>query len=316
MLNHLRLSARSLQTVIVVLVLTLLGCYLLKLSDTSAVEAAMPSHPTPQQEAAHIVVQLFQVPGFIYPSVNGVPEWTLYADGLLIFKASNSSDLMQVRLSPDKMRSILNVIVRQNSFFASTHVAYGRPMPDVGSLLLNVDINGIHKQVRLFGEPPTFVDAQTRNIFAIKKFLNNYHPATAQPYISPGIALLAIPQNGDSTDVPAWPYKDISLAQTAAQECPFLSPASTSCPSVSGVRAGVLAIFGPRAWALLQQQRTTFYAHVKEQGKLYRLVVWPLLPDALYPRKNGTLAIQVQGGNSGTWPLVLGASSKNNVKRQ
>ncbi len=309
MFNRSRLSRRHFQLssiIVVVLALILLGSYLLKASNASAVEAATPRHPSPNQEAGHIIVQLFQVPGFVYPSINGVPEWTLYADGLLIFKAGKSSDLMQTHLSSHQVNFILNVILQQNTFFASTHASYGRPIPDVGSLLLSVDINGMYKQVKLYGEPATSVDVQTRHIFAIKDFLHNYHPTTTQPYIPPGIALLAIPQNGDSTNVPTWPYHDISLAQTTALECPFLSPNSTTCPSVNGSKTGVLAILGARGLALLQQAHNTLV--VKEQGKLYRLVIWPLLPDALIPRPNGVMSVLVQGANNGTWPLIVGAA--------
>ncbi len=311
MLNRLHLSLRRLQLssiVIVVLALTLLGGYLQKASSTSSVEAAAPGL-SPHQEAGHIIVQLFQVPGFIYPSISGVPEWTLYEDGLLVFKASNNLDVVQAHLSPDNIRSILNVIVHQDSFFASTKDAYGHPIPDAGSLLLSVDANGQHKQVRLYGEPTTPGDEQTRHIFAIKNFLLNYRPAATQPYIPPGIALLVIPQIGDSTGVPTWPYRDISLARTAAQECPLLSPDANTCPSVSASKAGVLGILGSRGLALLHPTHDVSYSRVKEQGKIYRLGIWPLLPDAFYPRKNGVLAIQVQGAISGTWPLLL---DKNN----
>jgi hypothetical protein len=313
MFNRSRLSRRRLQLssiIIVVLALTLLGSYLLKASHASTVEAATPRHPSPNQEAGHIIVQLFQVPGFIYPAINGVPEWTLYADGLLIFKSSNSSNLVQTHLSSNQVSSILNVILQQNTFFASTHASYGRPIPDAGSLLLSVNINGIYKQVRLYGEPATSVDAQTRHIFAIKNFLHTYHPAATQPYIPPGIALLAIAQNGDSTNVPTWPYHDISLAQTTALECPFLSSNSTACPSVGSSKTGVMAIFGTRGLTLLQQAHNTL-SLVQEQGKLYRLVIWPLLPDALIPRPNGVMSVLVQGANTGTWPLIISTTSNN-----
>ncbi len=308
MLNRLRLSNRRLQLssiVIAVLALTLLGGYLQKASNTSPVEAAM-TRLSPHRVAGHIIVQLFQVPGFIYPSINGVPEWTLYADGLLVFKAGNSSDLVQAHLSPANIRSILNVILDQDSFFASTRDFYGRLIPDTGSLLLSVDANGKYKQVRLYGEPTTVGDEQTRHVFAIKDFLLNYWPAAAQAYIPPGIALVAIPQNGDSTGVPTWPYKDISLARTAAQECPFLSPDANSCPSISGSKAGVLAILGSRGLALLRQTQAVPYTRVKERGKIYRLIIWPLLPDAFYPRQYGSPAIEVQGASKSTWPLILG----------
>src|SRR5579859_2923603 len=141
--------SQLLSIIVIALTLILMGCYLQKASNTSAVAAATTHTSSP----GHIIVQLFQVPGFIYPSVNGVPEWTLYEDGLLIFKPESSLDLVQAQLSSNEVHAILNVIVRQNAFFASTKDAYGRPIPDVGSLLLSVNNNGQSKQVTLYGKP-------------------------------------------------------------------------------------------------------------------------------------------------------------------
>ena len=287
-----------LSIIIVALTLILMGCYLQKASNTSAAA----THISSNQD--RIIVQLFQVPGFIYPSINGVPEWTLYEDGLLIFKPESGLDLVQAHLSPDEVRSILNVIVRQNAFFASTKDAYGRLIPDAGSLLLSVNSNGQSKQVTLYGKPDPIVDEQTRHIFAIRDFLLNYHPVGTRPYTPSGVALLVIPQQGASTNVPVWPYKDISLARTAVLECPFLPSGSINCSSDSRNKAGVLPVFGQRGLVLLQRTHNGSYAFVKEQGKTYRLIVWPLLPDAFYPHKNGTFGIAVQGVNSGIWPLL------------
>jgi hypothetical protein len=309
MFNRLHLAhkrSQLLSIIVLALTLTLMGCYLQKANNTSAVEAAA-TRISPHQETGHIIVQLFQVPGFIYPSINGVPEWTLYDDGLLIFKPESSLDLVQAHLSPASVQSILDVIVHQNAFFASTKDAYGRPIPDAGSLLLSVTSNGQYKQVTLYGKPTTALDEQTRHVFAIRDFLLNYHPATTLPYTPPGIALLVIPQEGQSTGVPTWPYKDISLAQTSALECPFLPSGSINCSSDSRNKAGILPIFGQHGLALLQRAHNNSYARVKEQGKTYRLIIWPLLPDALYPHKNGTFGIAVQGVNSGIWPLLYHA---------
>ena len=107
----------------------------------------------------------------------------------------------------DLIQSILDVIVHQNAFFASTKDAYGHLIPDVGSLLLSVTSNGQYKQVTLYGKPATALDEQTRHVFAIRDFLLNYHPATTLPYTPPGIALLVIPQEGENAGVPAWPIK-------------------------------------------------------------------------------------------------------------
>ena len=302
-LHFIHKRSQLLSIIVLAITLTLMGCYLQKASNTSAVEAAA-TRISPHQEAGHIIVQLFQVPGFIYPSINGVPEWTLYDDGLLLFKPESGLDLVQAHLSPDSVRSILNMIVHRNAFFASTKDAYGRPIPDAGSLLLSVTSNGQSKQVTLYGKPDAIVDEQTRHVFAIRDFLLNYHPATTRPYTPPGVALLVIPQEGSNTGLPTWPYKDISLVQTSALECPFLPFGSRNCSSDSRNKAGILPVFGQRGLTLLQRVHEGSYARVKEQGKIYRLIVWPLLPDALYPHKNGTFGIAVQGVNSGIWPLL------------
>ncbi|MBA2394427.1 MAG: hypothetical protein H0V70_16990 [Ktedonobacteraceae bacterium] len=291
-----------LNSIALAVMLTLMGGYLLKTSHTSALETAA-TH-TSQPKADHIIVQLFQVPGFIYPSINGVPEWTLYDDGLLFFKPANGLDLVQAHLSPANINAILNVVINQNAFFASTKDTYGRLIPDAGSLLLSVTINGHHKQVTLYGKPDTALDEQTRHVFAIRDFLLNYHPATTRPYTPPGVALLVIPQDGNATGVPMWPYKDISLAQTAALECPFLPFGTRNCSSNSKDKAGIVPVFGSRGQALLLRAHDNAYARMKEQGKIYRLIIWPLLPDAFYPHNNGTFGIAVEGVNSGIWPLL------------
>lgn len=301
-LQFMHKRSHLLNSIALAVMLTLVGGYLLKTSHTSALET-VATH-TSQQRAGHILVQLFQVPGFIYPSINGVPEWTLYEDGLLLFRPESGLDLVQTHLSPTSIHAILNMIVHQNAFFASTKDAYGRPIPDLGSLLLSVNTNGHYKQVTLYGKPDTALDEQTQHVFAIRDFLLSYHPATTRPYTPPGVALLVIPQDGDATGVPMWPYKDISLAQTAALECPFLPFGTRNCSSSSKDKAGIVPVFGSRGQALLLRAHDNAYARMKEQGKIYRLIIWPLLPDAFYPHNNGTFGIAVEGVNSGIWPLL------------
>lgn len=41
--------------------------------------------------ARQIVIQLFDAPGFMYPSVNGGAEWTLYGDNTLIFSQTTAT---------------------------------------------------------------------------------------------------------------------------------------------------------------------------------------------------------------------------------
>ncbi len=109
-----------------------------------------------------------------------VPVWTLYGDGTLIFQTDPSDNLWRTQLSPGPIQHILDVIINQDHFYATSEQRYSSIThgSDDFELLLMVDINGQYKEVTLAGEPPTrgAIDIQTMQVFAIEQFLLAYHP--------------------------------------------------------------------------------------------------------------------------------------------
>lgn len=259
----------------------------------------------------HIVAQLFPQPGFVFPPYNGVPEWTLYGDGTLVYTtgggpglAPGSQTLTQAKLTPAQIEQILGVVVTQHHVFAATKGLYGRMMPDVGTTLLIVNANGQHAQVNLSGSEGQNPDAQTQDVFAIEHYLLSYKPANPQPYVAPGVAVLALPAASGATDGPApvaWPYADVDLSQAQSRECPFVN-AGSGCSARMNGAPGVLAINGQRGQSLLSQYGRG--AVVAQNGQTYRLLLWPLLPDAMQTSGGATPAVRVATGGSVTpWPL-------------
>ena len=57
-----------------------------------------------------ILIQLFNVPGFIYPPINAVPTWTLYGDGTLLIHSSAGNQLQQTQLSTGEIQQLLDKI--------------------------------------------------------------------------------------------------------------------------------------------------------------------------------------------------------------
>lgn len=143
----------------------------------------------------HILVQLAKLehPGAqMHPS----PMWTLYGDGTLIFRTDPDEYVWRAQLGPRAIQSILEVIISQDTFYASTAPRYGSISPgkDNDELLLSVDASGQQKEVVLVGEPTrqAAIDLQTTHVFAIEQFLLDYHPLHAVLYPpDPG-------SNGDS----------------------------------------------------------------------------------------------------------------------
>lgn len=291
----------------------LAGCGVEASAGGSGQPVAYDAHP------GSILVQLFPSPGFIYPSVNGVPTWTLYGDGTLVFVsgASDSPKLSEARLTLDQVQHILDVVVNQNAFFASDKPSYGHIIPDTGATLLTVNANGQSKTVEVYGGPGTpsypgsHTDTQTQHIFAIEGFLQSYHPATAQPYVPEGVAVAVYPSanTGQSSLVRPWPNPTVDLAQVAVAECPFLQPGN-HCPAIVNSQAGILPIYGPSGTSLLSQLGAA--SHVMQNGATYLVVVWPLMPDVpppnAHPTSSGAMAtphIRVAfGGQIHEWPLM------------
>jgi hypothetical protein len=300
---------QMLLTVIVLLALSLVGCAAFE--PKGATTGSTPGAITPSvHEIGHVIVQLFSSPGFIYPPINGIPDWTLYSSGTLIYKSATGNELLQAQLSPAEVQQILDVIVNQIAFFSSTRNFYGRMIPDTGSLLLRVSANGQYKEVRLFVEPTSSPDQQTQHVFAIKHFLLNYHPATTQPYTPSGVALLVIPQQRYSHKSSTWPYNDISLGQVAAQECLYLRfGPNSACSPLTGSKSGLFPVYGKRGQELLQQWQSGSYTFVSQNNLSYQIFVWALLPDVLSPQAGGSQGVLVQGEGAGIWPLLSGSSS-------
>src|SRR5205823_3103945 len=99
-------------------------------------------------------------------------EWTLYGDGTLVFRIDPADDLWRAQLSPGAIQAILNVIINQDHFFATSKQRYGAVIhrSDESELLLTVDANGQQKEVMLSGEPAMkdIIDIQTMHVLAIK----------------------------------------------------------------------------------------------------------------------------------------------------
>lgn len=226
--------------------------------------------------ANQILVQVFPSPGFVNPPVNGVPTWTLYGDGTLIFAdgfANGAPKLMETKLTTAQVQHILDVVVNQNAFFASDKPTYGHMMPDTGSIVLTVNANGQSKTVAIYGNTGSSSDTQTQHIFAIESFLNGYHPANAQPYMPHSVAVVVYPGTGSGQP---WPEPSVDLAATESAECPYLQPKPACHVPVDGP-AGIKAIYGPIGTNLLTQPgpQTT----VTQNGSTYLVLVWPLMPE-------------------------------------
>ncbi|HEY7123923.1 MAG TPA: hypothetical protein VH540_08215 [Ktedonobacterales bacterium] len=254
--------------------------------------------PTPNPAAGQVVIQLFPTAGFILPRVVGVPEWTLYGDGTVLFLGQGSTvNLLQAHLSRADAQHIVDVVTNQYQFFASTETLYGQTNPDVGPTLLYVHTNGQQKTVGIGQRAGDQPDQQTTNIFAIQQFLQQQEPANAIPYDPPAIALLALPD--DQPSQVTWPFDDISLSQIAAQECALLTP-EAQCPA--GQPSAIKMISGSRAKAILGG--SGFTQTMMQNGKSYRIISWPLLPDALHPAPGTPAMITVTVGSElKQWPL-------------
>ena len=290
-------------------ILSLLTLLLLALSGCGSVGAQGSSNnsliPYTNKQGV-ILVQLFNEPGFVYPSINAVPTWTLYGDGTLIISSPAGNLLRQTRLSTQEVQQLLDVVVKQDTFFSSTRPSYGEAMPDVRATLLTVNAQNQHKTVKLQREPPAGqpVDSETQHVFAIENYLQHYQPKQVQSYVPTGVVLLAMPSSLRNTP-PSWPYNDISLAKVAAQECSYL-PQQTSCTQQT---SGMFPVYGQRGLDMLTRWPASRPVPFMQNSVDYTIIVWPLLPDALVTQSDGTQGILITGANAGRKPLVSGPGS-------
>jgi hypothetical protein len=131
-------------------------------------------------------VQLAELPELAETEMHTAQEWVLYGDGTLVFRTDPRDDLWRAHLSPGAIQSLLDVIINQNQFFATSEQQYGTIIhgSDENELLLTVDANGQQKEVTLASRPTTkeTIDIQTMHVFAIEQFLLAYHPLYAVFY--------------------------------------------------------------------------------------------------------------------------------------
>lgn len=255
------------------MLLTLVACG----TSSTAQASNSPLSSNAPGKASQIVIQIFSAPGFIFPSVNGVPEWTLYSNGLLLFRpdtiSTPDSGLLEAHLSDSAVNHLLDKI-NQYHFFTGTRQTYGQIIPDTGMTLLSVTANSKHRVVALSNNQGPDADAQTHDVFMLVQFLKGYQPVGAQTYNPPGVALLVISTQAIATT--SWPYHDISLTQIAASECPLLMP-NNPCPAPSA-QAKVSILTGPRGIYLLQRANAEI---ASQNGEAFQIFVWPLMPDIL-----------------------------------
>jgi hypothetical protein len=134
----------------------------------------------------HILVQLIEPFKLTKTGIQSDPQWTLYGDGTLIFKADPSDTYWRAQLTGGDIQHILNVIINQDTFFGHTQQRYGNiaSARDDDDLLLTVNANGQQKGVMLVSKPTKQVasDIQTNRLFAIEQFLLSYQPVSAVFY--------------------------------------------------------------------------------------------------------------------------------------
>ena len=136
--------------------------------------------------SGHILVQLAELPELAQAEMHTEQEWALYGDGTLIFRTDPGDDLWRAHLSPGAIQSLLDVIINQNQFFATSEQRYGTIIhrSDENELFLTVDANSQRKEVTLASRPTAkdTIDIQTTHVFAIERFLLAYHPLHAVFY--------------------------------------------------------------------------------------------------------------------------------------
>ena len=281
------------------LILLVTGCGSLTGAGTTSVSYT--------QGTRQVLIRLVDAPGNIFPSLQAIPTWELYSDGTLLYQshADNSGTLLQAQLQPADVAHILDVVVNQDAFFADKKSLYGKLVPDVGSLALTVSANHQQKTVSIFDEMGA--PSADQHMFAVLHFLQSYQPASSHPYAAPGAVVLVQPSSGTTAAPVQWPYSDISLKQIATQECPTLFPNSQgSCPASSGP-IGYFPIYGKHGTGLLAMLKGQRALLVSQQGLMYLVQAWPLLPENLVVQPDGKQWVETEGMNGGRWPLLPGA---------
>lgn len=282
----------------VTLALSLGACGLT--SPTGGGTGAPTPTATPAYNAAsgHILVQLFPTPGLLYPPLLGIPSWTLFGDGTLVYtsggpSATNPAGLDEAQLSAAQVNQILDVVVNQNAFFASSRSSYGKGTPDVGATIIVVDAAGRHKQVYAADQEGSSPDQETKHIYAILQYLKAYQTTGAVPYPIHGVALLAYQGGRTGNQTPrAWPFPDVALSGAYAASCVYL-PSTNPCPAPPGGQSGLHAVYGTEAANILIFAGSGSSSAVTQNAADYGLIVYPLLPDSLHPDPGTVAGIQL-----------------------
>ena len=87
---------------------------------TSTSDGTPTSAPAYDAAAGHILIRLYHTPGNRFPPLSGVPDWTLFGDGTLIYRdpaavqqpAANPSGLLVAHLSADQVNHLLELYAR------------------------------------------------------------------------------------------------------------------------------------------------------------------------------------------------------------
>jgi hypothetical protein len=99
---------------------------------------------------------------------------------------ASSENVCYTRGEEVAIQSLLDVIINQNQFFATSEQRFGTIIhrSDENELLLTVDANSQQKEVRLASRPTAkdTIDTQTTHVFTIERFLLAYHPLYAVFY--------------------------------------------------------------------------------------------------------------------------------------
>ena len=274
---HHSFSMRAVSLLIVVLLLTSCGV-VTGTSGSGTTDTRTPGQPVVYDHAASaVILQLYPIPGFVYPAVNGVPEWTLFGDGTLVFRAQNASgpaaQLRQAHLDDTQVEDLLTYAVLTHHIFATTRHTYGQFIPDAGTTLLRISAAGQQRELVVAPVPGANPDTQTSDVFAILRFVSHYQPAQSVPLVPDRVALFVVSITS-ATSQP-WPISAINLQSAANADC-YLLLQNQSCASVPAGGRGLLTLVGPDAKVVASQPGTDVYT---QGAKSFRVLVWPLLQD-------------------------------------
>jgi hypothetical protein len=247
-------------------------------------------HPT---GATDIVLRYEEVGGMMIPEFGlaQVPVFTLYGDGTVVFVPAGAepgfepgkpivrTPLRTAKLSPEQMQDLLEVALRDGGLAAARLRYEDMFVSDASTAVFTINAGGAEKVVSAYalgfenpqaGPDTAILTAMT----GLRDRLADFDQGgtfTSEPYAPQayrGILLDAAMM----ADVPvmAWPWEGLTLADFAGPLDPnslqtltrALSPEEVAALGIEGIEGGAHGIY----------VRT-------DDGKLFSLVVRPLLPD-------------------------------------